>query len=124
MCPHTQPLGHRRHHYMRGPAVWDSIRSINSDIRDELRLLEDFHHQRTGIRDYVVSTWDEFFHDQLQATVSYTQRWVRDWVTNARNEWRDDNDEDVIQFLALMSTLLRHAEDLGFNYDELPIRRF
>ncbi|KAH7128090.1 putative class V chitinase [Dactylonectria estremocensis] len=106
--------------YMRDPVVWNRIRSINFDIRDELRRLDDFHYQRTGTPDYVVSAWDEFFRDQLQATVSYTQRWVRDWVTSARNGWRDDNDEDVIQFLALVSTLLRHAEDLEFNYDELP----
>ncbi|KAK7423091.1 hypothetical protein QQZ08_009258 [Neonectria magnoliae] len=92
--------------YMRDPVVWNRIRSINFDIRDEPRRLQDFHYQRTGITDY--------------ATVRYTQRWVRDWVTNARNDWRDDNDEDVIQFLALISTLLRHAEDLEFNYDELP----
>lgn len=106
--------------YMRDPVVWNRIRAINFDIRDELRRLEAFHLQRTGITDYVVSAWDEFFRDQLQATVRYTQNWIRGWVTTARNEWRDDNDEDVIQFLALISTLLRHVDDLEFQYDELP----
>ncbi|KAI8648702.1 Chitinase [Fusarium keratoplasticum] len=106
--------------YMRDPVVWNRILAINFDIRDELRRLQEFHYQRTDITDYVVSAWDEFFRDQLQATVRYTQRWVRGWVTTARNEWQDDNDEDVIQFLALISTLLRHVDDLEFNYDELP----
>lgn len=105
---------------MRDPVVWNRILAINFDIRDELRLLQNFHYQRTGYQDYVVSAWDEFFRDQLQETVRYTQNWVREWVTNARNDWRDDNDEDVIQFLAVMSTLLRLAEDLEFNYDDLP----
>ncbi|KAH7119486.1 putative class V chitinase [Dactylonectria estremocensis] len=106
--------------YMRDPVVWNRVRAINFDIRDELRRLEAFHLQRTGTTDYVVSAWDEFFRDQLQATVRYTQNWVRGWVTTARNEWRDDNDEEVIQFLALISTLLRHVDDLEFQYDELP----
>lgn len=106
---------------MRDPLTWNTIVAINFDIRDELRRLQDFHTQRTGITtDFIVSAWDEFFRDQLQATIRYAQDWVRNWVINARNDWRDDNDEDVIQFLAVMSTLLRHAEDLEFNYDDLP----
>ncbi|EGX89977.1 class V chitinase, putative [Cordyceps militaris CM01] len=106
--------------YLRDPVIWNRILAINFDIRDELRRLQTFHEQRTGSTDYVVSAWDEYFRDHLQTVIRYTQGFVRDWVTNARNDWRDNNDEDVIQFLALMSTLLRHAEDLELNYDDLP----
>jgi hypothetical protein len=53
-------------------------------------------------------------------TARFAQDFVRTWVTNARNGWRDNNDEDVIQFLAVTSTLLRHAEDIKLNYYGLP----
>lgn len=44
------------------------------------------------------------------------QNFVRSWVTTARNEYRDRNDEDFVAFLALLSTLLRHAGDLEMPY--------
>jgi hypothetical protein len=52
--------------------------------------------------------------------VNTAQNFVRGWVTTARNEYRDRNDEDVITFLALLSTLLRHAGDLEMPYDKMP----
>jgi len=41
-------------------------------------------------------------------------------VRNARNEYEGDNREDVVNFLARLSTLLRHALDLELSYDDLP----
>jgi hypothetical protein len=52
--------------------------------------------------------------------VNTAQNFVSGWVTTARNEYRDRNDEDVITFLALLSTLLRHAGDLEMPYDKMP----
>ncbi|KAM0313290.1 hypothetical protein ACHAPQ_012074 [Fusarium lateritium] len=106
--------------YIAEPLTFNRLTAINFDIRDELRRLEGLHQQQTGFSEGIVAAWDEFIRDLLQETVNTAQNFVRGWVTTARNEYRDRNDEDVITFLALLSTLLRHAGDLEMPYSKLP----
>jgi hypothetical protein len=106
--------------YIAEPLTWNRLLAINFDIREELRRLEGLHQQQTGFSEGIVAAWDEFIRDLLQETVNTAQNFVRGWVTTARNEYRDRNEQEVIMFLALLSTLLRHALDLELPYNQLP----
>ncbi|CAF3635677.1 unnamed protein product [Fusarium graminearum] len=109
--------------YLRDPLTFQRLVSINFDIRDELRRLQNEHRLQTGISDNVVAAWDEFIRDLLEETLRTARDFVQGWVTTARNEYRDQNDEEVIAFLAVLSTLLRHSFDLDLPLHLLPIRR-
>ncbi|KAF5227461.1 hypothetical protein FAUST_11765 [Fusarium austroamericanum] len=106
--------------YLRDPLTFQRLVSINFDIRDELRRLQNEHRLQTGISDNVVAAWDEFIRDLLEETLRTARDFVQGWVTTARNEYRDQNDEEVIAFLAVLSTLLRHSFDLDLPLHLLP----
>jgi hypothetical protein len=106
--------------YLADPVVWSNLVSIVRNIREEMGRLQEQHRLNTGISDNLVGAWDEFIRDLLRLTVTTAQNWARTWVRNARNEYEGDNREDVVNFLARLSTLLRHALDLELSYDDLP----
>ncbi|GKT63791.1 hypothetical protein ColTof4_04628 [Colletotrichum tofieldiae] len=91
-----------------------------NDVANELRLLQDFHRAQTGISDELIGGWHEFVRDLLQTTVVTARDWVQGWIITARSEYRDENDEDVINLLAMLRTLLRYAFELELPLYQLP----
>ncbi|KAK2739878.1 Killer toxin subunits alpha/beta 4 [Colletotrichum kahawae] len=106
--------------YLADPTIWGYLLTMVNDVANELRLLQDFHRAQTGISDDLVGAWHEFIRDLLQTTVDTARDWVQGWVITARNEYRDENGEDVINLLAMLSTLLRYAFELELPLHQLP----
>ncbi|GKT46028.1 uncharacterized protein ColSpa_06209 [Colletotrichum spaethianum] len=106
--------------YLADSTIWGYLVTMVNDVANELQLLQDFHRAQTGISDDLVGAWHEFIRDLLQLTVDTARDWVQGWVITARNEYRDDNGEDVINLLAMLSTLLRYAFDLELPLSQLP----
>jgi hypothetical protein len=108
--------------YLAADEVWSRILHINRGLRREFDYLEQWEMSLlppNQPRSQIVGAWNQFIANELQAMVNFARDYVQTWVRNARNRYRGNNDEDVILFLARLSTLLRYALEMNLPIHEL-----
>lgn len=109
--------------YLRETGVWDNLRTINRELREELETLQILHNEANNSNLRIVAAWDEFFPDLLRRTVDYMQAWVRRWHDEAVRLYGRNTDDRSVRFIRTVRRLLALANDVSLPLEDLGSRR-